>query len=333
MMVAYLSLSRFDKIRLAMRGVTMSEIPVALWRHFPGDDLKAEPLCRRHLEFQRRFDLDLLKYSPSGGYPTIAFGAEVEFYENFIGAPRTRKPRILDLEDWQTLERLDVSNGILGEMVRSVELLAEELENEVPFIETVFSPLTIAAKISGERLTADLRTDPAIVEEALSVIARTMTDFSKAVTDAGAEGIFFATQFASYDRLTEEEYERFGMKYDLPVLRAVKNSFFNVLHIHGKNIMFERLVRNYPVHGVNWHDRRTKPSIDEAFRKTDLVLLGGLNERETMVKGTKEEVEREVKDAVSRSGRKRLIIAPGCIIPIPTPESNYDAAIKAARSS
>lgn len=326
-------MSRFDRIRSAMSGETMGEIPIALWRHFPRDDFKAETLCKRHVEFQRRFDLDLLKYSPSGGYPTIAFGAEIEFHESFIGAPRTKRYRILDLEDWQTLEKLDVGSGMLGEMLKSVELLVEEFENEVPFIETLFSPLTIAAKISGDRLVADLRTNPKILDDALQVIGRTMVEFSKAVTDAGADGIFFATQFASYDVLSKEEYEQFGMKYDIPILSAVKNSFFNVLHIHGTNTMFDTLVRDYPVHGVNWHDRRTSPSIKEAFERTDLVLLGGLDERETMVKGSEEDVEREVKDAVTQTGRKRLIISPGCIVPMPTPEANYDAAIKAARSS
>jgi len=330
-LVRQMSLSRFEKIESAKRGETMSEVPIALWRHFPGDDLEAESLCRRHVEFQSRFDLDLLKYSPSGGYPAIAFGAEIELQDEFTGAPRTKKPRITTLEDWQTLEGLDVSNGILGEMIKSVELLAEEFENETPFIETVFSPLTVAAKISGERLIRDLRASPEIVEEALSVIGDTMEDFSKAVIDAGADGVFFATQLASRDLLTEGEYERFGMNYDLPILRAVKNAFFNVLHIHGRNIIFDTLVRNYPVQGVNWHDRITPPSIREASKRTELVLLGGLNEKETMVKGSKDDVEREVKDAIAQSERKRLIIAPGCVIPIPTPQENYDAAIKTAR--
>ena len=327
-----MSLSRFDKIESAMKGATMNEIPVALWRHFPKDDLKAVSLCKRHVEFQERFNFDLMKYSPSGGYPTVAFGAEIEFHEDFIGAPRLKKPRITSLEDWQTLEKLDVNSGMLGEMVRSVELLSVEFENEVPFIETIFSPLTIAAKISGERLITDLRTHPEIVEEALSEISQTMVEFSKAVTDAGADGLFFATQFASHDILSEEEYERFGGRYDLPILKAVKNSFFNVLHIHGNNIMFETLVRLYPVHGVNWHDRRTSPSIREAVGKTDLVLLAGLNERETMVNGSEEEVESEVRDAITQAERRRLVIAPGCIVPMPTPRANYFAVTKAAKS-
>jgi uroporphyrinogen decarboxylase len=316
-----------------MSGETMGEVPVALWRHFPGDDLEAETLCEKYVEFQRRFDFDLLKYSPSGGYPTVAFGAEIEFYESFIGAPKTKRYRILGLEDWQTLEELDVGSGMLGEMLKSVELLTEEFENEVPFIETVFSPLTIAGKISGDRLIPDLRANPKILEDALQVISRTMVEFSKAVTDAGADGVFFATQFASYDLLSKEEYEQFGMKYDIPILSAVKNSFFNVLHIHGTNTMFDTLVRDYPVHGVNWHDRRTSPSLEEASKKTRLVLLGGLNERETMVEGSKEDVEREVQDAVTQTGSRRLIISPGCIVPMPTPEENYDAAIRAARAS
>jgi len=324
---------KFDKIKAAMRGGDLDEIPVSVWRHFPGRDLEAESLCEMQLAFQRRFDPDLMKLCPSGGYPSVAFGAEIEYYGSPTGAPRTRVHRIRSAEDWGALEELDVQDGVLGEMLRAVECVAAGLEGEVPFIQTVFSPLTICLKIGGERLLDDIREEPELVEGALEAISGTMAEFARANMDAGASGLFFATQMATRDRLTEDEYRDFGMRHDLPILRAVRRrALINVVHIHGANIMFDLIARNYPADGLNWHDQRTPPSLAEASKRFTGTLLGGIDERSTLVKGTADDVEAMVKQSVGSVSGRRLILAPGCVIPLAAPEANLDAVIRTARS-
>ena len=137
---------KFDKIKAAIKGEDLEEIPVSVWWHFPESDLDAENLCEAQLAFQQRFDPDLVKVCPSGGYPSVAFGAEIEYYGSPTGAPRVRTPSIKSTEDWGALEELDAQDGILGEMLEAVECIAEGLEGEVPLIQTVFSPLTICQK-------------------------------------------------------------------------------------------------------------------------------------------------------------------------------------------
>ena len=105
---------KFDKIESAVKGEELDEIPVSIWWHFPRRDLEADSLCERSLAFQRRFNPDLMKVCPSGGYASIAWGAEIEYYGKATGAPRTKVPRIRSLEDWGSLEELDVNDGILG---------------------------------------------------------------------------------------------------------------------------------------------------------------------------------------------------------------------------
>lgn len=324
---------KFDKIKTAVKGEELDEIPVSVWWHFPEGDLDARSLCRMQLAFQRRFDPDLMKVCPSGGYPSVAFGAEIEYYGSPTGAPRTKVPKIRSAEDWAALEELDVQDGILGEMLRAVERIGEALEGRVPFIQTVFSPLTICLKIGGNRLLEDLRSESDTVEEALDVISKTMEEFARANLDAGASGLFFATQMATLDRLTEEEYRRYGMRYDLPILRAVRNrAFLNVVHIHGENIMFDLIAENYPADGLNWHDQRTPPSLAEASKRFSGALLGGIDERVTLFKGTEGDVEAMVKDSVKSVSGRRIILAPGCVIPLVAPEFNLDAVIRTAQS-
>lgn len=324
---------RFEKIRSAMVGEELDEIPVSLWRHFPGMDLEASSLCKAQLSFQRRFDPDLIKLCPSGGYASLAFGAEIEYYESPMGAPRTKVYRVRDAEDWASLDEPDVQGGVLGEMIRAVVCVNEALEGEVPLIQTVFSPLTICQNIGGERLLEDMRREPELLLEGLKVITDTMVEFTKANIDAGASGIFFATQMATYDRMSEEEYRNFGMSFDIPILRAAKGRpLLNVVHIHGKNIMFDLIAGNYPADALNWHDQRTPPNLAEAHRKFGGLLLGGIDELGVLVKGSEEEVEEMVKASVRSVSGRRLLLAPGCVIPLNAPESNLDTVTRTARS-
>src|SRR5438270_6340876 len=50
---------------------------------------------------------------------------------------------------------------------------------------------------------------------------------------AGVDGIFFATQMATTDLLTREEYEEFGRPYDLQVLEAATTGLI-FLHIQDR---------------------------------------------------------------------------------------------------
>lgn len=322
---------KHDIIKAVLRREELEAVPVALWRHFPQKDLEADSLCKQTVEFQKRFDCDLLKVCPSGGYASIAWGAKIEYYGKETGAPRTRIPRIRKLEDWGSLEELDVNDGILGEMTKSIECIGKALEYEVPYIQTVFSPLTIGIKIAGERITSDLKEDPELMKEALKVISRTMIEFSKANLDAGANGIFFATQTANTKNLSKIEYSRFCIACDVPILRAVRNALFNTVHIHGEDIYFDVIAKNYPTHSISWHDQRTKPSLSEAAEKFDGVLLGGIDEWGILVEGSEDDVEEMVKESIKSVHGKRLIIAPGCVIPLTAPESNLVAVLKTAR--
>ncbi len=70
--------------------------------------------------------------------------------------------------------------------------------DDAPILMTAFSPLTIARKLAGERLREDMTSAPDAVQAAL---------------EAGADGIFFATQAATPEVLTAEEHARWDLPY------------------------------------------------------------------------------------------------------------------------
>jgi uroporphyrinogen decarboxylase len=79
--------------------------------------------------------------------------------------------------------------------------------------------------------------------------------------------------------------------------------------------MFD-LLTDYPVDILNWHDRKTAPSLREAAGRYSGCLAGGIDEWETLAKGTAEQIAAEVRDALAQTEGRRHLVAAGCVIPI-----------------
>jgi uroporphyrinogen decarboxylase len=142
----------------------------------------------------------------------------------------------------------------------------------------------------------------------------------------GADGLFFATtNWATYDRLTDTEYEEFGRPYDLRVLKAVEGAAFNILHVCRSHNMLWKLL-DYPAQAVNWAAAdATNPRLSEVWQRSHRPVMGGIDHVETLRRGTPEAVQGEVRNAVAET-RQGLFIGPGCSISPQTPEHNLRAA-------
>ncbi|MGH7387107.1 MAG: uroporphyrinogen decarboxylase family protein, partial [Candidatus Methylomirabilales bacterium] len=161
------------------------------------------------------------------------------------------------------------------------------------------------------------------------VITETMSRYAAACLQSGGDGIFFATQVASSGLLTADEHHRFAEPYDRQVLEQVAGrSLFSVLHVHGLDIPFG-VMAAYPVPAINWHDRRTSPSLREAQKLYRGAVVGGLNEVETLRDGPEDAVRAQVKDALAETRGLGHILAPGCVVPLDVPEAHLKA-IRAA---
>jgi len=321
-----------DRIEAALRGERPDPVPAALWRHFPEDDQKAEKLAQAHLAFYRAYEPDLLKVTPAAGFYGDDWGLRAGYKPNPQGVRTYTDRPIKKPSDWTRLKRLDVSQGVYGREVHAIRLVAEAVGREVPVLETTFSPLSIARTLSGEQAVVRyLREDPEALHQGLEIIADVTSEFVRALLGAGAEGIFFSTQMATTDALTEEEYEEFGRPYDMRVLEAAGDALIS-LHIHGLNVMFD-LFADYPVQIVNWHARETPPGIAEARARLTSCLACGLAAETTLAKGTPQAVAEEVRDAISQTGGRGHIVTSGCVMLIDTPDANIRAAFAAAREA
>jgi uroporphyrinogen decarboxylase len=326
-------MDHWARIEAAVAGRAVDRVPVALWKHFPHDDQDAGKLAARTLEWQRAWDFDLVKFMPSGTYGVEDWGARTAFEGAENGARVVTEAGVKRAEDWPRLARIDPAKGVLGAQNAALAQAAKELKGSVPILQTVFSPLTTARKLRGEGLVEDLRTNPQALEAGLRVIADVTIEFSLAALNAGAHGLFFATQLATTDILKEEEYRKFGVRFDLEILQKVKGkSRLNMLHMHGMNVMFD-LLADYPVDMVNWHDRLTPPDLKNGMKKFKGAAIGGIEESRFLATASEAEVRAQVRDAIAQTGGKRLVVGPGCVAAIAAPERNIRAVVEEARKA
>ena len=324
-------MNHWERVEAALAGAPTDRAPVALWKHFPDDDLDPVKLAAHSVRWQNRWNFDLVKFMPSGMYGVEDWGTLTAYKGAANGARESVQPAVTRAEDWRRLKPLDTRHGSYGRQNEALAMTARELGGTVPILQTVFSPLTTARKMSSERLLADLRRDPEAVEHALQVITDVTIQFALQALQVGAHGMFFATQLASYRLLTTQEYERFGRRFDLQIFEALKGKAkFNMLHIHGDDIMFD-LLSGYPAEMLNWHDRLTEPSLRQACARFQGLLVGGVNEHGTLVKGSEGDIEAEVQEALAQTGGRRLMIGPGCVLPVRVSDAQIEAVLRGAQ--
>jgi uroporphyrinogen decarboxylase len=330
-------MNKWERVKAALRGEKVDRVPISLWKHYHLQDRAPGQLAEVTLALYRQFDIDLIKLTPSGLYPIQDWGATIQFGRDDDFLPLAVRPVITSADQWETLPRLDVNKGALRRELEMIHHVAAGLDGSAPFMMTIFSPLNIAYKlcgdkVSGERVVDYMRQSPRQLHAGLTVIRDIVRDYAASCLEAGASGFFYATQMATYDLMTREEFQKFGVAYDLAVLESlVGKSQITMLHVCKQNLMFD-LVADYPVDVINWAAHTSGTTLADARRMTDKPLAGGLS-LDTLLNGTEEDVLNEARDAIAQAGRTGFILAPDCVIRGPSPDANLAAARQAVKES
>ena len=326
-------MTKWERVEAALHAAEVDRVPLSLWKHYHLQDRAPGQLAELTLALHHQFDTDLIKLTPSGLYPIQDWGPAIQFGTDDDFLPLVVRPVINSADEWEELPRLDVNKGALRRELETIHHVAAGLDGSAPFMMTIFSPLNIAYKLCGDKLSGEvvvqhIRQAPGQLHAGLTVIRDLVIDYAAACLEAGASGIFFATQMATADLMTPQEYEEFGRAYDLPVLDSLLGkSRVTMLHLCQQNLMFD-LVADYPVDVINWATCDSGVTLDLARNMTDKPLAGGLS-LEVLLTGTEADVRNLVRDAIAQAGPRGFILAPDCVIKGPTPDANLAAARRA----
>ncbi len=319
-------MNREERIRAVLKGEQADRIPVSVWMHMSEHDQDSRSLAEAMVAFNEKYDYDFIKMMPFGAYTTPDWGAGLKIYSNKYREVEIKKPGIDSIDDYCRLEVFPAIYGTWGKTLQLAQWTSKLVKKHTPFIQTIFSPVTTLKKLAGNRLLSDMLEYPEKVHYALEVITATTINFIRANIEAGVSGFFFASQFASYDLVNDLLFVEFCKPYDLRVIQAYhSDTWFNVVHAHGQNIMFDTISK-YPVSIISWHDRQTAPDFKEARKKTKKVFLGGLKEGPAIVGSSlvydsvmvtggldAEGIYRHIEEAINMVEGKGIIVGPGCV--------------------
>jgi uroporphyrinogen decarboxylase len=306
--------------------------PVAAWGHTFRQEWSPADLAAITVERARRFGWDFIKFQPRATFFAEAFGSVYEPSGHALRAPILIKPAVPDLDAWRSVEL--VNPKAFDDQVESIGIVCRELGPDVPVIQTIFSPITVAGYLVGKsqsRVVRELRKHPELVGPVLDRIAQALVDFGRRSIEAGAAGIFYAISgYAGRKVMPEKVYRELVLPSDLAVLNALpKEAWFNILHLCGSNLNFA-LARDLPTQAVNWSiHNQGNPSLAEGREIAGRAVIGGLGQRTTMVYGPASKIAAEARDAIAQTGGRGLLIAPGCSVPPRVRSANLEALASA----
>lgn len=312
------------RLEAAVAGAKVDRPPVALWRHWPGDDQDAQALAAAHLKWQQDYDWDLVKVSPSSSYCLRDWGVEDQWVGSLEGTREYTRRVIQRPADWETLPILDPTKRSLATQVETLRLIGKGLAKGTPFLATIFSPLAQAKNLAGEETMLSLmRSHPASFRQGLATITESTLRYVEAAKTTGISGVFYAIQHARYASLSPAEYREFGRPYDEQILAAVSDLWLNLLHVHGEGITFGAIA-DYPIQIVNWHDRESGVSLSDGLAQIKGAVSGGVS-RWTLHQESPEAAMTEAQDALRQTSGRRILLSTGCVIMVTTPTRNVRA--------
>jgi len=324
-----MNVSHRERLQAVVRGEAPDRTPVALWRHFPVDDQQPELLAGAVLAFQQEYDFDLIKVTPASSFSVRDWGVTDVWEGDAEGVRRYATRAIAAPRDWERLPALNVRRGALGAQLECLERICRTSGGTTPVLQTVFNPLSQARHLAGgQTLLEHVRRWPEAVAAGLETITRVTCEFVGACFETGVDGIFLASQHASFQVLSAQEYQAWGRPLDLRVLSTASVGWLNMLHLHGPAVMFNEL-SDYPVQIMNWHDRESGPALAEGARIARKVVCGGWEQWQTMVRGDPTRVREQAREAIHQMAGRNLILGTGCVVPIVAPRANLLAAAQA----
>ncbi len=331
-------MNKIERIAAVVAGRPPDRPPISFWYHFGPEAAAGPKAVEAHLRHVKTYDLDFLKLMNDNRYPRQTLPNRV----------------VADVHDLEMLSVLNGDEDAFGQQLDLIRALARRTAGHLRMATTIFNswstlrqmtvpesgmhgPPIVDGSVDPQdaAMSRLLREAPDAVSRALEVISRSLANFARQCLTAGADGIFLSVRDDWVDSPANGRgaYNRLVQSGDLAILAAVQGGAFNMLHVCGRALDFERFA-GYPVQVINWADRYAGPSIGEVAKWVQPALCAGLDNLDTMVAGAPEDCARQVADALTQAAGRPMIIAPGCTYdPDRVPAANLRAVRRAVETA
>jgi uroporphyrinogen decarboxylase len=324
-------MTKRERVLAAVRGEPVDRVPLGFWLHHFVAENTAAGLAAETLRLARTHDWDYLKPQSRAQCFAEMWGLGYRAStERAVPFTITQAP-VAGAAELRALGRVDPRAGALGEQLEALVTIRAAVGPDTPILWTVFSPLMVLAfLVPGGRdgMLALVRAEPAAAEHALEAIAETLADYARRCLEAGADGLFYATNVATRDAVSAEECRRWHRRHDERILDAAGRAPVNVLHVCGPGAHFDAFA-DYPVAAFSWAAGDGNPTLPEGHARTGRAVLGGLPAKPALAAMSPDEVAPRTRAAMAAMGSRFLLLGPDCSVNPDTPEGLFQAARRA----
>jgi len=322
-------MTKKERIDMVLANQPVDRIPASFWRHFYEMEDTPRGLADAMLLFQENYDWDFMKVNTRASYHTEDWGTRFRFFKDGKTKPQRLDYPVKNLTDLTKIKPLNpMKTRILKDHIDALHYIKKGIPKDLYFVMTVFTPISIVADMteSYDIFYEYMQEDPKLVKSAIESVTKTFEKFVEEALNVGISGLFYATtHWGTYIRLSDEEFDEFSLLYDMRILKIVKDSPLNILHVCKSENMLEKLA-DYPVSAFNWDSTDpTNKTLWEGKEILKKAVIGGIDQQKTLPLGSPEECENQAEEVWKKMGNKGWILGAGCTFPPETPSKNLKA--------
>jgi MtaA/CmuA family methyltransferase len=222
---------------------------------------------------------------------------------------------------WKSAEDVKLPKNFLNHrdiktITESIKILKQEFGNDVAIIGKTMGPWTLAYHVFGvERFLIGTIDNPDETTKALKKLKDISVVFGEAQIEAGADILTFPDH-ATGDLVSSDYYSKF--------LQEIHNDMVDllpvplILHICGKTLDRLPLIADTGMAAFHFDSKNT-PSEAAALAKNKIMLVGNINNPDTLYAKGPEEVRAEVFECMDAGIQ---MIGPECAVPLATKLDN-----------
>ncbi len=224
-------------------------------------------------------------------------------------------------------EEIEIPNNFIDHIatktvIDSLKLLKNRYNNEVCLIGKVMGPWTLAYHLFGiENFLIDTIEAPDKIDEILRILKDVSLKFAEAQIEAGADFVTLADH-ATGDLISPQGYARFLKPIHQEMAKEFDGLF--ILHICGRTVDRMPDIAETGLDVFHFESKNTPEEARNAVGNK-IILTGNVNNPETLLSGSKEDIKKEVFAALDANIE---MISPECAIPLTTPISNLKAIVE-----
>jgi uroporphyrinogen decarboxylase len=279
------------------------------------------------------------EFNPDIIFPLMDLSVEANATGRYTIFPKNDSATVpkdkFNLNEIEIMKKVDISKDtrLLG-YVETVKLMSENLPKNMVIGAYVTGPYTLSALIMG----ADEAAIATIVEKEklrklLEFSLLVILKYTEMLISVGAELICVLEPTAVM--LGPEQFEEFSSNYIKDIVKYCrKNEVSTVYHTCGNTMHLIKKMEESGVDGLSLDSEEVGVDLHEVAHlvKSDIAIIGNISPVHTMLKGTPEELEKEVFELMSKMNScKNYILSTGCDLPQETPIENIRAFMGAGR--